>query len=273
MGRHALESAIQVLPLLKEIVPSGLTYGANYLVEFEPDSLWYETSISWASHALTAGVRVDYHTFQHDPKRVRADIERLKPDLNKLEEEGTFRMWDTYTAASGKLHVPEEAQKTGPAGSFWNQSVKVSFWSRSVLDIKGSVPEQHKKRLHIDDNTSILNRYNDENEIVDFWRTRAMPTAVSMEWAMVHALVARVHSDVFYRYFESSCDGIIDFDSREENGEILQYVRARMIRGKPFDSHWHRLQTLDNGEVALGAVAKKDTQLGIGRWLKGPKRP
>jgi len=38
--------------------------------------------------------------------------------------------------------------------------------------LKSAPLESEKRRLHIDDNTSVLNRYSKENEVADFWRAR-----------------------------------------------------------------------------------------------------
>jgi KaiC/GvpD/RAD55 family RecA-like ATPase len=261
------------LPMFREIVPSGLSYGAHYVVEFETDSLWYETSVTVAADALRSGVKVDYHTFQHSPDKVREDLARLGLEVKRVEEDATFRILDTYAAATGAFTVPEETEKTGPGGSFWAGSVKISDWSRgNVHDIKGEVPEASKRRLHIDDNTSILLRYNEENEIVDYWRTRVVPWAVNLGLAMVHAFPTGVASQAFYKHLESLCEGIFDLKSQEESGKVEHHLRLRTIRGKSHDSRWRRLDLSDNGKVMLGAILPKARELGLGGWLKGPKK-
>jgi KaiC/GvpD/RAD55 family RecA-like ATPase len=259
--------------MLREIAPSGLSYGAHYAVEFDADSLWYETSITFAADALRSGLRVDYHTFQHNPAKVREDIARLGLKLSPLERDKTFRIMDTYAAATGAFHDPERTEETGPGGPFWAGSVKVSDWSLgNVHDIRGQVPDISKKRLHIDDNTSLLLEYNQEKELVDYWRTRVVPWAVALDIAMFHSFAAGVASDTFYKNVESLCDGIFDLRSREEGGKVEHYLRVRTMRGKAHDSRWRRLKMTDNGEVALGNVPSNAPELGLGGWLKGPSK-
>ena len=85
-------SDVVVLPILSDLVPGGFRYGLNIVVEFEPHSLWYETSLTIAAHALRNGARTDYHTFQHIPNEVLGALARFGLDVKKLEGEGSFSM-------------------------------------------------------------------------------------------------------------------------------------------------------------------------------------
>ena len=121
-------SNVLVLPILSDLVPGGFRYGLNMVVEFDPHSLWYETSLTIAAHALGNGVRTDYHTFQHIPGEVLEALARFGLDVKKLEEEGKFRLLDTYTATTG-IGVPEKPkigrqpyQTQYPVLSNWNIS-------------------------------------------------------------------------------------------------------------------------------------------------------
>ena len=67
------------LPALDEMLPGGLRFGANYLVEFEPQSLWYEMSPTLCAQALRLGIRMDYHTFTHLPEDVRRQLQGFGP--------------------------------------------------------------------------------------------------------------------------------------------------------------------------------------------------
>ena len=105
--------------------------------------------------------------------------------------------------------------------------------------------------MHIDDNTLVLVRYNSEPAIIDFWRTRAIPISRTRELAFMHSLVTGTASDSFYKQFEALCDGTIELKTQDTAGEIEHLVRVRAMRGRPYDSRWHKLRLLDNGEVAL----------------------
>jgi KaiC/GvpD/RAD55 family RecA-like ATPase len=146
-------------------------------------------------------------------------------------------------------------------------------WERDDAELlKEAAPEGEKKRLHVDDDTSVIVSYNDEKSFIDHWRTRAIPSARIFEWCMLHSAVTGTLSENFYRQFESLCDGIIDFKSIEENERVEHYARIRTMRGKAQDSRWRRLRLLDTGEVTFDRLPPKAGEIGITAWLKGPKK-
>jgi class 3 adenylate cyclase len=244
-----------VLPFLKEVLPSGLTYGANYLVEFEADSLWYETSLSLAADALRSGIKTDYHSFAHMPKDIRQGLKNLDVDIEKLEADDTFRIWDSYTVQTRLGHA-EKIGKAFPRERTDIRSMKIEDWDiGTVKDIREETSEVDRLRLHIDDNTSRLIEYNDEKAFLDHWRTLSLPYVRKFELAALHSVVRGLYSDSFYKQFESFCDGIIDFKSNEDSGKINHYMRIRVMRGKNYDSKWRLLQLMDNGGVRLTSVA------------------
>lgn len=243
-----MSSTLQ-LPILRELVPNGFNYGTNLLVEFDPYSIWYETSLTIAAHAVKDGIKTDYHTFQRSPNEVREALRKLNVNIEELEETDVFGIIDSFTVQTG-LGAPKPSEKG--RRHFQTQSVKLSDWSiPTAQEMKEGSPERQNRRLHIDDNTGILLQYNDEKVFVDLWRTRFVPLARTRELAFVHSIVPGIASDAFYRQFESSADGIIDFKMEDKSGEIQHYVRVKVLRGRPFDSRWHKIRVLENGEVAL----------------------
>jgi len=258
------------VPLLSEMLPEGFAYGKNYLVEFDPHSLWYETSLTIASHSTRRGIKTDYHTFTHIPSEVKEGMTRLGLDVSKLEGNGTLRIVDSFTCTT--LLRPEETKKSALVRTM-EKSLSLKDWERDDAELlREAAPEGEKRRLHIDDDTSTLVSYNDEKSFIDHWRTNAVPSARIFDWSILHSTITGVHSENFYRQFESLCDGIIEFKSREQNENIEQYVRIRVMRGKTHDSRWRRLRLLENGEVTFDSSSPKSDGLGISAWLKGPKK-
>lgn len=243
-GDYRLSSALAP-PLLKELVPSGFEYGDNLAVEFDADSIWFETSLTIAAQAVKAGIRTDYHTLQHPPNDIKKAFGRFGLDVKKLEDDDMLWIEDSYTVQTG-LSAPQDQS------DYTQVSVKLSDWSIGLAkDIKGGMPEIWKRRLHVDDNTGVLLQYNEEKTFIDFWRTRVIPHSRARECVVLQSLVKGVASPPFYKQFESLCDGIIDFKSEERENELQHYARVRSLRGRGYDSRWRRLSLLDNGEVTI----------------------
>jgi len=232
-------------PFLKELIPGGIEYGTNLLVEFEADSLWYETSLTIAAHALRTGIKIDYHNFQHTPNDIRKALDRRGLDVRKLEDDNMLWIVDSYTVQTGHDTSKDQTDVT-------QVSVKLADWSIALArDLKMGISETMKRRLHIDDNTGILLQYNEEKAIIDFWRTRYIPYSRARECVNIYSLLTNVTSTSFYKQYESLSDGIIDFKSEEAENELQHYVRIRTLRGRRCDTHWRKLELSDNGEVAL----------------------
>lgn len=235
------------IPILKELVPGGFQYGQLLLVFYEPDSLWYDTSLTIAAQALKEGIRVEYHTYEHIPNEVRSTITKLGLDVKKLEEEDRLRIHDSYTSQTG-LGQPETLERS-------NMPIQPLKLSDSSIEfsqhIKAGIPETDRRLLHIDDNMGILLQYNDEKTVLNFARTRMIPWARARETTYLLSILNGVASDAFYKQITSSFDGIIDFKSQEKEDRIEHYLRVRTVRGKSCDSRWRKLSVLDSGEVTL----------------------
>ncbi len=234
------------LPILKDLIPDGIEYGASLLVEFEPRSIWYETSLTIAARALKNGIPTEYHTFQHSPEEIRKALARF--GLNAIELHPPSGIVDSYTPQTG-LGASEPKDE-------WGRSLSISNWSIGVAKIiktaSGADKETvaRERRLHIDDNISILLQYNQEKDFIDFYRTRMIPLARVTEMTALVGMLTEVASDSFYRKFEAVCDGILEFKTEDKEGRIEQFVRVSAMRDKSYESGWRRLRLLDN-EVAL----------------------
>jgi class 3 adenylate cyclase len=239
-----------VLPLLKNILPGGFDYGANYLVEFEPQSIWYETSLTIVADALRNGIPTDFHSFTHMSKDIREGLQKLELDVERFEKDDRFRIWDSYTVQTG-IGTPEKIGKAWPRSRTDLQTLNIAEWDKGATkDIKEEVDLIDQRRLHVDDDTSILLHYNIERAFLDHFRTLTLPYVRRFQLVALHSVVTGLYIDTFYKEFESFCDGIIDLRSQEEEGgKVNQYLRLRRIRGKNYDSSWQLLRLLENGKV------------------------
>jgi KaiC/GvpD/RAD55 family RecA-like ATPase len=201
-----------------------------------------------AAQALRNGIKTDYHTFQRNPSEVGRAIARLGLDVQKLQEDGLFRIIDSYTVQT-KLGEPERPTKLGHFFQTTTQSVNLSDWSIAAVQELKSAPELEKRRFHIDDDTSVLLQYNAEKVLIDYFRTRLLPGARALDLAFLNSAVLGVHSEAFYNQLESLCDGIIEFKREETGGTRNHLVRVKAIRGRKYDPQWHRLMVRDNFEV------------------------
>jgi KaiC/GvpD/RAD55 family RecA-like ATPase len=217
------------------------------LVEYEPDSIWYETSLTIAAQALKEEVKTEYHTFLRAPAQIRESLTKLGVNLAEKERDEMLTVIDSYTAQIG-IGAPE-----GPKESVVRRTLKISDWSIAVGQDMKRVRDvgEIEEHLHIDDSLSVLLQYNDEKSVVDWVRTRALPQTRSHKELWFLSLATRIASESFYRQLELLCDGILDFKSEEKEGELAHYLRLRAMRGKPFDSRWRKLQVSQHGEVTF----------------------
>ena len=217
------------------------------MVTYEPDSVWYETSLTIAALALKDGLRIEYHTYEHIPGEVRSSLANLGVDVKKLEVEDKLRIEDSYTGQTG-LGLPEKpARKKVPIIPLKLSDSSIEF----AQHMKAGIAESDRRLLHIDDNGGILLQYNDEKTVVNFVRIRMVPWARARETTYLVGFLSGIASETFYKQVGSLFDGTIDFRSEEKEDQLQQYLRMRTLRGRACDSRWRKLRVLENGEVTL----------------------
>ena len=136
-------------PLLAGLPPEVFRPGTVVLVEFDPHSLWYEASISVAARALIAGIKTDYHTFQHVPDDIARDLRRQGIDTEVLTGKDRFRLLDSYSVQTGVASPSHH-----PPYDFASRSLRMAEWKKGALGVLNEGKE--RQLVHIDENDSPL---------------------------------------------------------------------------------------------------------------------
>lgn len=245
-------SANPIVPLLSDLAPDGFVYTGQYMVEFDADSLWYETSLTIAALALRRGFKTEYHVFDHFPSEALRALSDLGVDAKRFEAEGQLSIWDSYTETT-------EFDKAKTTGIGWDTAgerpLNIAQGAESWVERtkKGYAPGE-MRWLHLDDNTGIFLQYNDEETVVDRWRTAILPAVRARECPHFLAFPKGIASEAFYTKFEALCDGIIDLKTEEVEGRVERFLRIRRLKGKVFDSRWHRLEVQADGAVRFATL-------------------
>ncbi|HZW84807.1 MAG TPA: hypothetical protein VFE91_02760, partial [Nitrososphaerales archaeon] len=206
-------------PFLSQLLPFDLKPGI-VLVEFDPQSLWYETSFTVAAQALKSGVRTEYHTFTHLPAEIDRSLERIGIDTRKLGKRGLLEIMDSYTVTTG---LGRDARSQPEAWWIVSPTLTMRAWDAAIGESIARVRRGDYKGsggLHIDDNTSVLLEHNSESEVISHWRKKIIPHTREGKITYVNALMRGVGSESFVQQFESLADAIVDFRSEEIGGRI-----------------------------------------------------
>jgi KaiC/GvpD/RAD55 family RecA-like ATPase len=233
------------IPLIDDLTIGQIPPGSNILVEFDPASQWYNASLTIAAGWLRGGGSVSYYVYTRPPANVRARLTSLGLDVQQLEEEEKLGIHDWYTATLGQVSREKNAV----------DSLKVAdlsiAYAKIVIRREGEYAKVQSGFLIIEENFSVLDRFNEEKSWVEFYLTRRLPTAPLQKTICLRALAKGIHSDRVYKTLEAATDGVIDFKVEEVAGESRSFIGIRSMVNVGFDSRWYPLKLGENFEVAL----------------------
>jgi KaiC/GvpD/RAD55 family RecA-like ATPase len=229
------------IPIIEDLTEGPIPPGSSILVEYDPASQWYNTSLTIAAGWIKSGGIVSYNVYDHPPESVRLQLKRLGLDVGTLEKEEKLRIVDWYAIQLGKKSQEKHAM----------HSLKVADLS---IDYSQTViPRTRSSRsLRVMDDALVLLRFNDERSYIDFWRTRLVPTTgLNSNSTALPSAPKGVYPEYIYKTFEVTADGIIDFKLEEEGRTTRDLIRIRSMRNVHFDREWHELKIGKNFEVTL----------------------
>lgn len=216
--------------------------GSNILIEFDPASQWYNASLTIAAGWLKTGGKVSYVAQAQPPRAVRERLKTLGLNANDLEQKDDLWITDAYTAGA----VGQKSQER-----FNIESLRVadlSIWFGREVRHEAPDPDF----LIIDDNSSILDRFNEEKNWVELVLSRFLPTSKERQITQLTSIIGGgAHSVWAYKHLEAAVDGIVDFKIDESGQEARDLMRIRNMRNVGFDRKWHALRILENFEVTL----------------------
>ena len=228
------------LELIENLTRGSISPGTNILVEFDPASQWYNATLTIAAGWLKTGGSVSYIAHSQSPNDIRFQLRRLGVPVEDMEQKDRLWITDLYTLSLGQ----KSKEKFAP------ESLKVadlSIWIAREAMVESPAPEF----LVIADNSSILDRFNDEKNWVELYLTRPIPMAKSRQMTQLIAFMAGIHSNWAYRQLEAAVDGIVDFKVEEVGEDTRDLMRIRTMRNVQFDRRWHELTTSENSKVLL----------------------
>jgi class 3 adenylate cyclase len=241
-----------VVPLLEELVPEGLRPGGNYLVEFEPSSPWYETSVTMAARCVQNGLKTEYHSFHRSIVDVKEALEDLGLSVDREAQRGMLRLIDSYNPVTGR----RKHARLGGTSFLANRTPDIGRWAREIRkQISSGFDESERRWFHIDDNTSLLLQSTDEESMLNGWRTIFIPWGRARELITINGFVKGVASEAFYRKNEALYDGVFDMVTNEKDGRLEHFIRARRVSGESTDSRWKPVRLRPRGEVTIGGHA------------------
>lgn len=237
------------ISLIEDLLKAPLPPGASLLVEYDPTSAWYQSSLNIAAEWLREGGVVSYHVATQPPENIRSQLAQLGLDVGQLEANEKLHVFDWYTASLGRKSKEKYAFYSLKAADL--SVLFAKYLMANQADMTATPPQPSPDWLRILDDVSCLGRFNEEKSWVEFVRTRMVPIASLWKSTGIGGIIRGIHSEWAYKSLEAASDGVIEVKHDETTGEAKNLIRIRSMRNVGFDSRWHELKIGENFEVTL----------------------
>jgi len=221
-----------VVPILLDLLPGGIPYGSSLLIEYDPDSSYYKILETMVHELLSAGHTVSFFDYTRFPDQLRQDLRSLGSDVDRLESEGRFHLYDGYSATLGIKSKEKLAF----------ESLRVNDLSLFFLKLT-KAEKPITRDIGFSDSGSVSLRYNDEKAFLDFYASRVIPRVRLHERISFSGFVTGVHSTSFYKTMEDLCEGVIDVKFDDSDGTPKTKLRIRTFKLGKFDGSWQLVRS------------------------------
>lgn len=219
------------IPILHGLIPEGVPYRTAIIIEYDPDSSYYQILESTVHDLLRAGQVVSFFDYTRFPDQVREDLRALGSDIDELEARGMFHLYDGYSATLGIKSKEKLAL----------ESLKVADISLYFLKMtKDENPIRND--VGFSDSGTVGLRYNDERAFLDWYATRVIPRVKLHDRISFSAFVTGVHSEAFYKSIEDMCDGVVDVRFDDSAGLPRTKLRVRAFKVGRFNGSWRHVK-------------------------------
>lgn len=232
------------------------------MVEFDPASQWFAVATTIAAKMILGNLHVGYGDFGRPVDDVKRDLSALGIDVPQALRNGTLLVDDAFSVTlfggrrEGEIFEPMEGgvrfnslRATDISGE-WAKWVTRGMQQPHAWQILSTWPPGS---MYIADSLSVLLRYNDERIFAEFAESRLFAEGRTSKRIDLSGIVRGIHSQQLYGRLEAACEGVIDIQAKELEGQVKNFMRIRNLRGQQHDSSWHEIEIKPNGEAVITA--------------------
>jgi KaiC/GvpD/RAD55 family RecA-like ATPase len=223
------------LPILSEIF-GHIPYGRVILALYDADCQYNSLMLNIAAEHLKGGGDLLYLPSSRPTVEIREQFNDLEVNIAEFEREDKAVLFDAYSAQMG-VKSSEKYQ------------FKSSNLNELSIAIGESAPQWPAGTLVIVESFSSM-AVNEEKAFARFSRKvagvwRAQGTV------MIVGLAVDIHTPQFYQEMKLVADGVLEVRLREHNGEIVNTIRARSMKGQNSDTRWRQILFDDRMKASL----------------------
>jgi KaiC/GvpD/RAD55 family RecA-like ATPase len=218
------ETSIDV-PVLSEMFGS-ISRGRVILAMFDPDSQYNPFFVNISAEHLRSGGDLLYLASSRPTNEVRQQFSGLGLDIAEYEARDKAVLYDAYSAQMG-IKSSEKYQ------------TRESNLNERSITISESAPQWPAGTLVIGESFSEM-ALHQENVFGKFWR-KVVGRWKSQGAIMIAGLAMDLHPPEFYQEMKLVSDGVLEMRLMERDGEIINTIRARSMRGQNSDTRWRQI--------------------------------